>query len=87
MSPRLTSLYGSANQGGRIARSGEPLSEFSRRSPGESSILLPKFGERPIVEVFLVYGLKVGEYALFGIDLILFLVFLAKTSWRMVKEL
>ena len=49
--------------------------------------MLPKFGERPIVEVFLVYGLKVGEYALFGIDLILFLVFLAKTSWRMVKEL
>jgi hypothetical protein len=35
----------------------------------------------------LVWGLMVGEYTLFAVDLLLFLVFLAKTSMRMSREL
>ena len=45
------------------------------------------YDEQPIASSLLVGGLVVGEYAVFGVDLVLFLIFLARTAWRMAKEL
>lgn len=45
------------------------------------------FASQPIAGPLLINGLIVGEYAVFGIDLLLFLVFLGKTASRMFKEL
>jgi hypothetical protein len=42
---------------------------------------------QPVASSLLVGGLLVGEYAVFGVDLVLFLIFLARTAWRMAKEL
>jgi hypothetical protein len=40
-----------------------------------------------IKTVPLVWGLRIGEYAIFGADLVLFLVFLVRTVWRTGKRL
>lgn len=42
---------------------------------------------QPIASSLLLGGLIVGEYCVFGVDLVLFLVFLGRTAWRMAKEL
>jgi hypothetical protein len=34
-----------------------------------------------------IYGIKFAEYSLFGTDLFLLLIFLAKTGWRTAKKL
>lgn len=45
------------------------------------------YGGQPVVSSLLIGGLIIGEYAVFGVDLTLFLIFLARTAWRMSKEL
>jgi hypothetical protein len=45
------------------------------------------FASQPVAGPLLINGLIIGEYGVFGIDLLLFLVFLGKTAFRMFKEL
>lgn len=35
----------------------------------------------------IIFGLQIAEYALFIADIVLFLVFLGRTSWRAVRNL
>jgi hypothetical protein len=37
--------------------------------------------------LFIVYGLKLAEYFIFVIDLILFVIFVLRTSWSFIKGL
>jgi len=49
-------------------------------------LIVRKLGAYGISHVFLL-GLKAGEYALFGVDLVLFGVFLWRTAERTIKRL
>ena len=39
------------------------------------------------VDQFLIYGLRFAEYLLFGVDLVLFVVFILRTGWKTLKEI
>ena len=33
-----------------------------------------------------IYGLELAEYTLFGVDLLLFIIFLARAAWRTIRR-
>ena len=39
------------------------------------------------VSIFIIRGLQVAEYFLFGIDIVLYIIFLAGTSWNTMHKL
>ncbi len=49
--------------------------------------LLVKWLDGLDLGTFLIWGLEAAEYSLFAVDIILFLVFLARTAWRTIPKL
>jgi hypothetical protein len=39
------------------------------------------------VNVFIIYGLRLAEYLLFVVDLLLFILFILRTGWRTAKKI
>ncbi len=39
------------------------------------------------VDTFIIYGLHLAEYSLFAVDVTLFLIFLARITWRAFKDI
>jgi len=50
------------------------------------SILVHYFSSMGVT-VFIIYGLQIAEYLLFVVDLILFIVFVLRTTWRTLIKL
>jgi hypothetical protein len=48
-------------------------------------IMIVRRIDRLGVDPFIVYGLRAAEYAVFVIDLLLFIIFLLKTAYRAAK--